>query len=669
VSASLKPRGTERRSVATPDEGIGSRPQTPAARPLQRSDRSRAPLGTRLTRATVAGAGMALLVAAVLINVFLFFSSRALLVEDMRVQARIAGDNSAAALLFRDASTAQETLDALAASTMVHRAVLFDPDGYTVATFLRDGVPPTPPLEGADRELVQHKPLLRAGRLYLSESVRQHGRVIGRVELTVPLAPLRERALNFALITAGAALLGLGLAYLLALRVRRDIDRTEARLDELAFVDPVTGLYNRHAANEHLQGMVDRVRQEGGSFALMLIDLDDFKLINDTLGHAVGDDVLRQMAQRLRSGLRASDLVFRFGGDEFVVVCEGPLQAGACERLGQTALACLQAPLMVDRNEVFMRGSIGLAQCPADGLDARALLKAADTAMYEAKGAGKNTFAVYDAGMGTGSDTRLRTDTELRHAIERDELVLHFQPIVRMADGQVVGVEALVRWQHPQRGLLPPADFIDIAESSGLIVELGGWVLKAACRQLAAWAEQGLGHLSVAVNVSGRQIRRGLLLQQVREALQSTGADAGRLQIEITEHTLVEDLNANLQTLGALRQMGIGVGVDDFGTGLSSLAYLKRLPIDKFKVDRSFVKELPHQAGDVAIVTAVISMARALHLLVVAEGVETESQRDLLTSLGCDQGQGYLYSKPLPAEQLTSLLRPPTVAAAPAEVR
>lgn len=606
-------------------------------------------LGRRLTRASVAAAGVALLVAGVIVNLFFYFWSRGALAEDMQVQARIVADNSVAPLMFLDTHAAAETLAALRASPTVVSAALYTAQGKVFASYGQAAATVAPG---------EHPRSTRfdGQRLLVVEPVRQDQRELGRIELAVSLDPLVHRAAVFGLITLVSAAAALAIAYLLAVGIRRDIDRTEARLDEMAFLDPVTGLLNRHAANEHLHAMVKRAQRAGEAFSLMLLDLDDFKLINDTLGHEVGDDVLRMMADRLRNGLRSRDVVFRFGGDEFIVVCEGPLRDGANERLGRAALECLQAPLQVGRHEIYVRGSIGIASFPTDAADAPALLRAADTAMYVAKGAGKNTFSVFEQQMSASSHSRLRTATELRRAIERNELRLHYQPIVQMSSGAMVGVEALVRWQHAERGLLHPAEFIDIAESTGLVVELGGWVLERAAQQLAQWQAAGVDNLYVAVNVSARQIKRSALLRQVEQVLQASGADAKRLEIEITEHTLVEDVNANVQTLTALRDKGMRIAVDDFGTGLSSLAYLRRLPIDKFKIDRSFVRELPQAGGDVAIVTAIISMAHALGLRVVAEGVETEAQRELLARLGCDFAQGYLFSEPMPAEALTALL-------------
>jgi diguanylate cyclase (GGDEF)-like protein len=611
--------------------------------PLIGGHRPRRRLGRRLTGTALGAAGIALLVTGLILNIYLYASSRVALARDMQAQARIVADNSAAALLFDDRAAASDTLAGFQGSPVVLEADLLEASGVRFASYR------------ASQTLVQ-VPDAEADTLVIRQPVAQNGQALGTLRIVVTLKPLMHRSALFALITGVAALAALGMAYLLAVGVRRDIDRTEARLDELAFIDPVTGLFNRHAANEHLQAMVARAQRSGEGFTLMLLDLDDFKLVNDTLGHAVGDDVLRLLAERLRSGLRASDIVFRFGGDEFVVVCDGPVREGASERVGQAAMECLRAPLQVGRHEIYVRGSVGIAQFPADADDAHELLRAADTAMYGAKAAGKNTFAAFDPEMGRSSHSQLRTATELRQALERDQLRLHYQPIVDLTNGRLIGVEALVRWAHPERGLLAPGEFIQVAESTGLVVELGAWVLTQAARQLAAWQGEGVHDFYVAVNVSGRQVRRGVLLAQVEAALAHSQADPRQLEIEITEHTLVENVNANVETLTALRDKGMRVAVDDFGTGLSSLAYLKRLPIDKFKIDRSFVHELL-QGDDLAIVTAIISMARALGLRVVAEGVETEAQRAQLARLGCDFAQGYLFSVPVGAEAVTAMLR------------
>jgi diguanylate cyclase (GGDEF)-like protein len=612
------------------------------AKPLLSAVRTRG-LGRRLTRAALESSALALVVAGITINLTLYLWSRSTLEDDAHVQARIAADSMSAALLFGDAKAASETLNSLRASPDIAAATLYDRDGRPFAQFRR-GTDPATARQG------------REDQVQVEELVTQNGGRPGRVVLAMSLRSLRSRAAVFALVTLIAAALALAIAYLRIRRVRRAVNSTEERLDRLAFFDPVTDLYNRHAATEHLGAMVDRCRADGTGFALTLLDLDDFKLVNDTFGHAAGDDVLRILAGRLQQGAGPLDLVFRLGGDEFIVVSPLPADKSALDVMGKRTLRCLQQPLDAARQEVYVRGSAGIARFPDDAATAEQLLRAADTAMYVAKAAGKNTFALFHPSMDDAARSGLQLDAELRRAIAEGQLVLHYQPIVELSTRRVVGVEALVRWQHPERGLLQPAAFIDMAERSGLIADLGGWVLKRAAEQQARWASQGLGDLFIAVNVSGRQFRRGLLVDQVRHALEGSGARADRLQIEITEHTLVEHVAANVRVLSRLRELGLRVAIDDFGTGLSSLAYLKRLPIDKLKIDRSFVKDLPESCEDVAIVSAILSMAAALGLEVVAEGIETESQCGLLRDLGSGHGQGYLFSHPVVAERIEQML-------------
>ncbi len=610
-------------------------------------------LAHRLTRAAVVAAGLALVSAGVALNLFLYFSARSAIVDDMVVQARAVADNSAPAVLFDDHLAATDTLKTLAALRSVTSAYLFDAHGELIAFY-------RPKLEGgeADPHLSVHLAARTAGsritggHIYITQPVLHQGRSIGRLAVAVSLRTLYQRTLAFAGVTALCTLGALGLAYLFALGLRRDINRTEARLDELAYVDAVTGLYNRHAAHEHMRELVAR----NLPFGVMMLDLDDFKHVNDTLGHASGDQLLRTIADRLRAGFDGRGQVFRLGGDEFMSIFALPPDESGLERIGQESIRALREPVRLGTDELFVRGSAGMSSFPSDGADWSALLRSADAAMYAAKASGKNVYAIFKTEMLHRSQLRLTLDSELRHAIERGELRLYYQPVVALDAGTILGAEALVRWQHPQRGLIGPVDFIDAAEESGLVVELGQWVLAEAARQVAQWRSDGHDGFYVAVNVSGRQIKRGILQRQVRHALAQSGAEPSWIEIEITEHSLVEDLQANLDSLASLRDMGMRMAIDDFGTGLSSLSYLKRLPLNKLKIDRSFVSELPHQRDDVAIATAVISMARALGLMVVAEGVETPEQRDALRAMGCDYAQGYLFSRPVPAEEMGRLL-------------
>jgi diguanylate cyclase (GGDEF)-like protein len=414
----------------------------------------------------------------------------------------------------------------------------------------------------------------------------------------------------------------------------------------------VTGLRNRHAAMELLATLAC---DPATRFSVLLLDLDDFKLINDTMGHSAGDALLSQLGGALQDAFKAAGMVFRLGGDEFVAVVHGRRSEETLEHIGRHTVACFNQPLQFRGKLMPVHASVGIAEFPAHGRTAHELLRAADTAMYRAKASGKNAFAIYDESMDRENAARILLNEELAEALQREQLVLHYQPILDLHTGTMIGVEALVRWSHPIRGLLPPGAFIQVAEDSGLIVEVGGWVLRAAARQQAAWREQGLGHLFVAVNVSARQLARQTLLEQVDAALKDSGADPRHLQIELTEHALVEDIAANVQVLATLKLRGMKIAIDDFGTGLSSLAYLKRLPIDKIKVDRSFVSDLTAAGEDYAIVQTIVGLAQALNKEIVAEGIETPQQLAVLKRLRVQHGQGFLFSRPVPAAGIESL--------------
>jgi diguanylate cyclase len=616
------------------------------------------PLGTRLMRACVASAVVALIVAGVILNVFAYFSARDALVEDAVVHARSAADNSIPPLVFGDERTARESLQPLTASHIVLRATVVDAAGKPFVEYRRPGEDDTTRVRRTPTALGQPSQRIEDQRLFVTVPLVHHRRQVGQLEFVASTAPLMRRAVVFAAITAVAALSALAMSYLLVLGIRRDVDLTEARLDELAHVDPVTGLPNRHAANEHLGALIEQAKARQERFSLLLLDVDDFKLINDSLGHATGDRVLKVVAQRLRGGVRAHDHVFRFGGDEFIVVFHSCGDARELARLGNLAVTALAAPVRVGERELSLRGSAGIASFPEHAGDVEALLQAADTAMYTAKARGKNACAVYLPSMGQQLQERLQVQSELRQAVANGELVLHFQPIVSLAreGNPVIGAEALVRWHHPRRGLLLPGAFIDVAEESDLIVDIGGWVLDEAAKHLADWHARGLLHLFVSVNVSARQIMRGALAGQVAQALARHRVQPRSLELEITESMLLQNIESHRHVLEGLRSQGIRLAVDDFGTGQSSLSYLKRLPVDKFKIDRSFVQELPHDQGDIAIVKAIISMAHTLRLQVVAEGVESIDQRDVLADMQCACAQGFLFSRPVAADRFLEVV-------------
>jgi diguanylate cyclase (GGDEF)-like protein/PAS domain S-box-containing protein len=433
--------------------------------------------------------------------------------------------------------------------------------------------------------------------------------------------------------------------------------RDEARFDALANYDALTSLPNRVVFQQRLQRSLVHAQRFDGQLAVLFIDLDRFKNVNDTLGHDAGDCVLQAMAGRLKGCLREVDTLARLGGDEFGVLIE---QVSDTRFVGSVARKLLQAIaelLRVDGQEYHLTASIGISTYPADGGDATVLLKNADIAMYRAKDRGKNNSQFYAAAMNAHSMQRLSLETGLRHALERGEFLLHYQPKVDIASGRITGMEALVRWMRAEGAMVSPAEFIPLAEETGLIAPIGAWVLKAACERNRAWQRQGMPALRVAVNLSARQFRQANLVSEVARVLDASGLAPGSLELEITESMVMDNPERAIQTLCQLKSMGIALAIDDFGTGYSSLGYLKRFPIDNIKIDRSFIKDIPHSNDDAIITRTIIDMTHNLRLKVVAEGVETQAQMDFLRAHGCDEIQGYYFSRPLAEDAFLALLR------------
>jgi diguanylate cyclase (GGDEF)-like protein/PAS domain S-box-containing protein len=433
--------------------------------------------------------------------------------------------------------------------------------------------------------------------------------------------------------------------------------QAEEAVKFVAMHDSLTQLPNRMMFNQRLEHAIGDAERKGGSLAVMFIDLDRFKIINDTLGHESGDLLLREVAQRITDNLRSGDTVARLGGDEFVVLLEEAADLAAIGRVAEKLIAALTANYAIAGREVHVTASIGISSFPGDAQDMRSLLKYADIAMYRAKEQGRNTFQFYSDQFNVHSVERLTLESQLRGALERNELVVHYQPVVEAATGRISGMEALVRWQHPEKGLLAPGHFIGIAEETGLVVPIGAWVLACACAQQRAWVEHGLPPTRVAVNLSPRQFLHRHLIDDIVKVLDETRADTSLLELEITESTVMHNAQRAAALLAQLKEMGLRVAIDDFGTGYSSLAYLKRFPIDSLKIDRSFVADVPDDAGNTAITQAIMAMAHSLGLKVIAEGVENEAQLAFLRAQGCEELQGYYFSKPLSAQDATAMLR------------
>jgi diguanylate cyclase (GGDEF)-like protein len=442
----------------------------------------------------------------------------------------------------------------------------------------------------------------------------------------------------------------------LSVRILRHRKRLQDRIRQIAFFDALTELPNRTLFHLRLELAIARQLRDGNQLAVLFMDLDRFKIINDSLGHALGDVLLRQVAGRLRGQVREGDTVSRMGGDEFVVLVENFESIAAVSNLAERLVRQVSAPYVLESKDYHVTASIGISVFPADGADSESLLKMADMAMYRAKDLGRNNYQYYSPSMNIHTLERLEMESDLRHALERDELVLYYQPKVNVASGLITGTEALLRWRHPQRGLVAPMDFIPLAEETGLIGPIGEWVLASACARNKAWQDRGLTGLRVAVNLSARQFADPMLLPRLTGIIQASGLDPSTLELEITESMVMAHGESAVEVLESLKSTGVHITIDDFGTGYSSLAYLKRFPIDSIKIDRSFIRDLPGDPGSAMITRAVIALAHSLRLQVVAEGVETEAQLAFLRTLNCDEFQGFYLYRSLPQSELDAIL-------------
>jgi diguanylate cyclase (GGDEF)-like protein/PAS domain S-box-containing protein len=435
-----------------------------------------------------------------------------------------------------------------------------------------------------------------------------------------------------------------------------EMKTSQRHMERLAFYDTLTELANRRLFNDRLQQAVEHCRRHDLRAALLYLDLDQFKRVNDTLGHESGDALLKEVAGRLLGCVRKEDTVGRPGGDEFTILLYDVDTASHAGKVAEKILRALERPVTISGHQLVVTTSIGITVIPDDGVDPNALTKNADLAMYRAKEKGRNNYQFYSEELNTNAVHRLRTEHELRRALERSEFELYFQPTIRLSDQSIVGVECLLRWNHPERGIVAPDDFIEIAEETGAIVEIGNWVIEEACAAGRLIAEQHGAPLSIAVNISPRQFRDPHLVSTIRQSLRRAHLDPGLLEVEITETMLMEDVEAALEIVQRLHKLGIRLAIDDFGTGYSSLNHLKKFPIDTVKVDRTFVTDIPESSDDMEITAAVIAMAHRLRMQVVAEGVETQAQLAFLTEQKCDFAQGFLFSRAMPLKDITRML-------------
>lgn len=591
-------------------------------------------------------AGLALLVAASLLVAFEYVDSRGHIVSSLEAEARLASPRAAAALEFDDEASARRLLDDLASHALIGRAALlrFDPAG--TSTVLAAG----PTQEAALADFAHRD----GGALSpgISVSLPATGPTLGELRILADPDVLVIRMMRYLSLIVVVAGIAFGAAYLLTVGLRRRILHAERQLTARAHFDELTGLPNRSLFNDCMATAIANSRSTNHSFAVLFCDLDHFKNINDSLGHEVGDRLLRIVGSRLRGSVRDRDTVCRMGGDEFVALignCDSEAAIGAANHI----IRRLSEPYGIDTHTLNVGVSVGIALYPKDGTDVGALLRAADTAVYAAKAAGRGSWRFFAPELEVQARERLDIENGLRRALACGELHLHYQPKVDSATRRVSGAEALLRWTSADLGEVAPGRFIPVAEQSELMSEIGAWVLDAACRDAAAWMRQ-VSDFSLSVNLSARQLQDPDFTGFVTRCLERHGIPAHRLELEITESMLLvhsPEVGANLRGLGAL---GVRLALDDFGTGWSSLGHLRDLPLSRLKIDGGFVRDHPDHARDAAIVQAIVSLAAAFGLKVVAEGVETEAQLDEVTAAGCGEAQGWLFGQALPADEFAS---------------
>jgi diguanylate cyclase (GGDEF)-like protein len=566
-----------------------------------------------------------------------------------------------------------EDMSAADAATPIR--VLFIEDDDDVARQVRARLSAS---EG-DRMVVHHMHDLKAGLIALngdgydvvltdlnlsdSQGVRTVKRLVAvRKEIPVVVfsAVDEERAI-LELLHSGAQeyiIKGHGDGHGVARALRQAIERKRAELNlqRLAHYDSLTGLANRTLFHNRLEYALANATRRQSCVALMVLDLDRFKAVNDTLGHQAGDRLLTLAAERLGHCVRESDTIARLGGDEFTIILENLGGADEPRVVARKILDVMAKPFVLEGQDVYVTPSIGITLFPYDDDNVDGLLKNADAAMYQVKANGRNGYQFFTAGMNERAVERIRIESGLRQAIDRNEFVLHYQPKVNLQSGRMQGVEALVRWQRPGAGTVSPAEFIPVAEDTGLIIPIGEWVLRKALAQTRIWVDNGLPVCRLAVNICARQFRQGDVAAMISDALRQSGLDGSYLEVEITESVLMEDTDATVVTLQRLKELGVSIAIDDFGTGYSSLNYLKRFPIDTLKIDRSFVSDIPYDQDDAVITRAIIGLAHNLRRSVIAEGVETHEQVRFLRENDCDEAQGYLFSAPINTMQMTGYL-------------
>lgn len=598
--------------------------------------------------------GLALLAGSVFLIAVEYASLRSQFVTNLELQMRIVANNTVAALLFRDQIAATETLSTLSSSPDVDAVALYGLQQQRFAQYERRGSTPEV-LNLKDKTKPLRKTSIQSAEIW--QPVMYAGNQVGILYVRANTRSVNYQLLWYMATTSLVMLATLFGSALLLGRLHRAVARAEERVGYLANYDTVTHLPNRYAFNQRFQQLIDAAGQQQNILALLMLDLDDFKVINDTLGHYVGDSLLGMVSQRLTSVVRHEDVIYRVGGDEFAMILNHAEDVDRVNVIAEKFIRVLSEPFVLNDRNLYIGVSIGASICPKDGNDVAQLLRNADAAMYHAKSHGKNKFQLFSEEMHHKSSTRLTLEGELRDALEQGQFELCYQPQVSLTNQRLIGAEALIRWNHPQKGVMLPTEFIPMAEDTGLIVPIGEWVMRTACKDVRFWQEQRYRPIRVSVNLSGRQFREDGLIDLVARILQETQVDPDLIEFEITESVLMDDAESTVARLASLNAMGIHLAIDDFGTGYSSMSYLKRFPVERIKIDHSFVRDIPHDPDDVAITVATIQMAHGLKLEVVAEGIETGAQAQFLKEQRCDVGQGYLFSAPLNKKEMSDLLR------------
>ncbi|MFP3603495.1 putative bifunctional diguanylate cyclase/phosphodiesterase [Paraburkholderia sp. SIMBA_053] len=600
------------------------------------------------------GVAIALLISSVVLLIYQALSLRASLTDDVSMQASVLAENLTASAMFGDREATAEILGSLRKVPHVESATVYTPDGELFVRYARPGLRRADYEEGT-LENVGNSRRLSLEDIFVAAPIIHNDRLLGSIVVVAATDAIKMQLAQYGCFLIGASLCSVWIASLVMKRMRERVSRAEKDLEYLASTDPLTDLPNRRAFYDELKMRLHKASAANKRVALMMVDLDNFKTVNDTLGHGAGDELLKQVAEALRNVVRPHDLVSRIGGDEFAIVL-GPDASRVRARATAGRVARnLSRPFVLHGIESAVSASVGFSVYPEDTAEIAELVSNADIALYSAKSRGKSIAVEFQSEMTAEAQRRARIEAELRKALEQDGLDIVYQPQFDCLSGRLLGAEALVRWTHPTEGPILPAEFVPIAENSDLIVALGRWVLWRACRDAANWNAGTNAGVHVAVNISARQLRTEGFTDEVCTALKKSGLPASLLELELTESQLMSNMSVGIQAMQELRAAGVRLSLDDFGTGYSSLSYLQSFPVHSIKIDRSFICPLPN--GGQPIVTAIISMAHSFGLLVVAEGVEYQAQLEWLCDARCDVVQGFLTGRPMRLEQLLAIIR------------